>query len=45
MTNRVIYLDRGVGETRGVLALDGRPERLLIQRDEARLYLPLTITG
>ncbi|WP_397402563.1 ribonuclease E/G [Phenylobacterium sp.] len=34
MTDRVIYLDRGVGETRGVLALDGRPERLLIHRDD-----------
>jgi len=33
MSERRIYLDRGVGETRGVVTLDGRPERLLITRD------------
>lgn len=33
MTQRRLYLDQGVGETRGVVTLDGRPERLLIQRD------------
>ena len=33
MTERRIYLDVGVGETRGVVTLDGRPERLLISRD------------
>ncbi|MDP3747142.1 MAG: ribonuclease E/G [Phenylobacterium sp.] len=33
MSERRIYLDRGVGETRGVVTLDGRPERLLIARD------------
>ncbi len=34
MSERRIYLDRGVGETRGVVTLDGRPERLLIRRDD-----------
>jgi Ribonuclease G/E len=33
MSERRAYLDVGVGETRGVVTLDGRPERLLIQRD------------
>jgi Ribonuclease G/E len=33
MSERRIYLDRGIGETRGVVTLDGRPERLLIRRD------------
>ena len=33
MSERRLYLDRGVGETRGVVLLDGRPERLLIRRD------------
>ncbi|HWF78379.1 MAG TPA: ribonuclease E/G [Caulobacteraceae bacterium] len=33
MSERRAYLDIGVGETRGVVTLDGRPERLLIQRD------------
>lgn len=33
MSERRLYLDRGVGETRGVVTLDGRPERLLIARD------------
>jgi Ribonuclease G/E len=33
MTERRIYLDEGLGETRGVVTLDGRPERLLISRD------------
>ena len=33
MTERRAYLDVGVGETRGVVTLDGRPERLLIVRD------------
>jgi Ribonuclease G/E len=41
MSERRIYLDRGIGETRGVVTLDGRPERLLIRRhdDEPRLQL------
>ena len=33
MSERRLYLDRGIGETRGVVSLDGRPERLLIARD------------
>jgi hypothetical protein len=32
MNQRHIYLDEGPGETRGVITLDGRPERLLLQR-------------
>jgi Ribonuclease G/E len=41
MSDRRAYLDRGIGETRGVVTLDGRPERLLIRRDddEPRLML------
>jgi Ribonuclease G/E len=34
MSERRIYIDRGVGETRGVVTLDGRPERLLVRRDD-----------
>ncbi|HEX3367836.1 ribonuclease E/G [Phenylobacterium sp.] len=34
MSERRAYLDRGLGETRGVVTLDGRPERLLIRRDD-----------
>lgn len=33
MSNRRIFLDRGIGEDRGVVTLDGRPERLIIRRD------------
>jgi len=33
MTERRLYLDVAAGETRGVVTLDGRPERLLISRD------------
>jgi Ribonuclease G/E len=32
MSRRRLYLDAGPGETRGVVTLDGRPERLLIER-------------
>jgi len=41
MSGRRIFLDRGPGETRGVVTLDGAPERLLIRRegDDARLQL------
>jgi Ribonuclease G/E len=35
MTERRAYLDAGVGESRGLVTLDGRPERLLIVRDTA----------
>lgn len=30
---RRFYIDKAIGETRGVVTLDGRPERLLIARD------------
>jgi hypothetical protein len=33
MADRRIYIDKAPGETRGVVTLDGRPERLLIERD------------
>ena len=33
MSERRAFLDVGVGERRGVIALDGRPERLIIERD------------
>ena len=41
MSVRRIYLDQGIGETRGVVTLDGRPERLIIRRpdDDPRLAL------
>jgi len=34
MSERRIYLDVGIGETRGVVTLDGRPERLIVRRDD-----------
>ena len=33
MSRRCAYIDRSVGETRAVVTLDRRPERLLIRRD------------
>lgn len=33
MSQRRLYLDSSAGERRGVVTLDGRPERLLIDRD------------
>jgi Ribonuclease G/E len=33
VSERRAYLDQGIGEARGVVTLDGRPERLLIRRD------------
>lgn len=41
MSERRTFLDQAVGEERGVVALDGRPERLILRRDddEARLVL------
>lgn len=30
---RALFLDRGIGETRAVVTLRGRPERLLVERD------------
>ncbi|WP_293907449.1 ribonuclease E/G [Phenylobacterium sp.] len=41
MSVRRLFLDRGIGETRGVVTLDGRPERLLIRRDDEDLRLAL----
>jgi Ribonuclease G/E len=41
MSDRRIYLDRGIGETRGVVTLDGRPERLILRRDDDDLRLQL----
>ena len=35
MSDRRLFLDRGIGETRGVVTLKGRPERLIIERDGA----------
>jgi Ribonuclease G/E len=35
MSRRVAYLDVGIGESRGVVLLDGLPERLVIARDGA----------
>jgi Ribonuclease G/E len=37
MADRRIYIDRSPGEARGVIALGGRAERLLIERDGDRL--------
>ncbi|MGA0604834.1 ribonuclease E/G [Phenylobacterium sp. VNQ135] len=41
MSVRRLYLDRGIGETRGVVTLDDRPERFIIRRngDDERLLL------
>ena len=33
MADRRIYIDKAPGETRAVVTLDGRPDRLLIERD------------
>lgn len=33
MSERTLFLDEGYGEARGVVMLDGRPERLLIRRE------------
>lgn len=41
MNGRRTFLDRGVGETRGVVTLDGRPERLILRRDDDDLRLAL----
>ncbi|WP_293676916.1 ribonuclease E/G [uncultured Phenylobacterium sp.] len=41
MSERRLFIDRGIGETRGVVTLDGRPERLLIRRDEDEPRLAL----
>ena len=41
MNERRIFLDRGIGEIRGVVTLDGRPERLFIHRDDDDVRLAL----
>jgi Ribonuclease G/E len=41
MSERRAYLDISPGEVRGVVALDGRPERLLLRRDDDDLSLAL----
>lgn len=41
MSQRRTYLDRGIGETRGVVTLDGQPERLILRRDDDDLRLLL----
>ena len=33
MSRREAFIDEGFGERRGVVLLDGRPERLIIERD------------
>lgn len=33
MSERTLFLDQGIGESRAVVMLDGQPERLLIARD------------
>jgi Ribonuclease G/E len=47
MSQRRLYLDRAPGEDRGVVALDGRPERLLIRRsdDSPRQMLGARVIG
>ena len=44
---RALYLDQGPGEWRGVVTLDGRPERLLIERldDPPRQKLGAVVVG
>lgn len=41
MSERRLFLDAGIGVSRGVVTLDGRPERLIVHRydDEQRLTL------
>jgi len=41
MSERRTFLDRGIGETRGVVTLAGRPERLILRRDDEDLRLAL----
>jgi Ribonuclease G/E len=47
MSRRRLYLDRAPGESRGVVTLDGRPERLLIARadDLAAQQLGARVVG
>lgn len=41
MSRRTYFIDEGLGETRGGVLLDDRPERLLIQRDDDSQRLAL----
>jgi Ribonuclease G/E len=41
MSERRLFLDPGIGETRGVVTLDGRPERLILRRDDDEPRLAL----
>lgn len=41
MSERRIFQDRGIGETRGVVTLDGQPERLILRRDDDEPRLAL----
>jgi Ribonuclease G/E len=43
--SRRLFLDRGIGQTRGVVTLDGRPEHLLIERDGGDPVLKLGAVG
>jgi Ribonuclease G/E len=47
MSERRVFIDRAIGETRGVVTLDDRPERLLILREDtpARLRLGARVRG
>lgn len=47
MSERRLYLDRGIGETRGVVTLDDRPERLIVRRndEDPRLLLGARLTA
>lgn len=41
MNVRQAFLERGIGEVRGVVTLDGRPERLILRRDDEDVRLLL----
>lgn len=41
MSSRAFFLDEGIGETRGVVTLDGQPERLIVHRHDDDLALSL----
>ncbi|MES2033672.1 MAG: ribonuclease E/G [Pseudomonadota bacterium] len=41
MSDRKYFLDKGIGETRAVVTLDGRPERLMIDRHDEPTALAL----
>jgi len=47
MSERRIFLDEGLGETRGVVTLDGAPERLFVRRDgdDPRLQAGARLAG